>query len=84
MTFEKSVETRGHEDLSKISWQYTHDLLGSVLEFAAILDLVLVFWTKMLFSFSQILVISLCDSFSPVLVDENSVFVKNKKTKEEV
>ena len=39
---------------------------------AAILDLVLVlvFWTKMLFSFSQILVISICDSFSPV--DENS------------
>ena len=39
---------------------------------AAILDLVLVFWTKMLFGFDQILVISICDSFSPVLVDENS------------
>ena len=41
---------------------------------AAILDLVLVlvFWTKILFSFSQILVISICDSFSPVLVNENS------------
>ena len=38
---------------------------------ATVLDLVLVlvFWTKMLFSFSQILVTSICDSFSPVLVD---------------
>ena len=45
-----------------------------VLFLAAILDLVLVlvFWTKMLFSFSQILVTSICDSFSPVLVNENS------------
>ena len=42
---------------------------GTVLFLAAILDLVLVlvFWTKMLF-------ISICDSFSPVLVDENSRF----------
>ena len=46
----------------------------TVLFLAAILDLVLVlfFWTKMLFSFSQIFVTSMCTSFSPVLVDENS------------
>ena len=46
----------------------------SMLFLAAILDLVLdfVFRTKMFFSFSQILVISICDSFSPVLVDESS------------
>ena len=60
---------------------------------AAILDLVLVlvFWTKMLFSFSQILITSICDRFSPVLVDENSGFSlvlvslsKKQKTKEEL
>ena len=45
---------------------------SAVLFLAAILDVVLVFGTKMLFSFSQILVISSCDSFSPILVDENS------------
>lgn len=46
---------------------------GSALLFlTTILDLVLVFWTKMLISFSQILVTSICDSFSPVLVDKNS------------
>ena len=41
---------------------------------AAILDLVLVlvFWTKMLISLSHILVIAILDSFSLVLVDENS------------
>ena len=41
---------------------------------AAILDLVLVlvFWTKMLVSFSHILVISILESFSLVLVDENA------------
>ena len=38
-------------------------MLSAVLFLAAILDLVLVLviWTKMLFSFSQILVISICD-----------------------
>ena len=65
-----------------------------VLFLAAILDivLVLVFWTKMLFSYSQILVTSVCDSFSPVLVDENSnrckssfsQFKLKNKTKEQV
>ena len=45
-------------------------VLQAVLFLAAIFDLV--FWTKMLFCFSQILVISICDSFSPVPVDENS------------
>ena len=39
---------------------------------AAILNLVLVIWTKILFSISQILVTSICDSFSPVLDDESS------------
>ena len=47
--------------------------MWAVLFLADILDLilVLVFWTKMFFSFSQILVTFICDSFSPVLVDEN-------------
>lgn len=40
--------------------------IGSVLFLAAIFNLVLVFWTKMFFSFSQILIISICDSFSPI------------------
>ena len=50
----------------------TQNYSEAVLFLAAIIDLVLglVFWTKMLFSFSQILVTSICDSFSPVLVDE--------------
>ena len=47
-------------------------MIKTVLFLAAILDLVSVFWTKMLFNFSQILVTSISDSFSPVLVDENS------------
>ena len=46
-------------------------ILPSLTFLAAILDLVLVFWTKMLFSFSQVLVTSSWDNFSPVLVDEN-------------
>lgn len=48
--------------------------LVPVLFLAAILDMVLflVFWTQMHFSVSQILVISVSDSFSPALVDEIS------------
>ena len=50
--------------------------MQTVLFLAAVLDLVSVFWTKMLFSFSQILVTSICDSFSQ--------FKLKNKTKEEV
>ena len=39
---------------------------------AALLVLVLVLWMKILISFSHILVISIWDRFSLVLVDENS------------
>jgi len=45
---------------------------GPVLFLAAILVLVLVFWTKMLFSFSHILVTYKRNSFSQVLVDEST------------
>ena len=51
--------------------KHQHVILPSLTFLAAILDLVLVFWTKMLFSFSQVLVTSSWDNFSPVLVDEN-------------
>ena len=49
-------------------------LLQQCFILAAILDLVLVlvFCTNMLFSFSQILVTSICDSFTSVVVHENS------------
>jgi len=44
----------------------------SVLFLAALLVLVVVFWTKMLLSFSHILVTYKLNSFSQVLVDENT------------
>jgi len=43
-----------------------------VLFLAALLVLVLVFWTKMPLSFSHILVTYKLNSFSQVLVDENT------------
>lgn len=39
-----------------------------VLFLAAILDLVLVFWTEMVLSFSSVVLIFISDSFSPVLI----------------
>ncbi|XDV25439.1 hypothetical protein PO909_029358, partial [Leuciscus waleckii] len=67
-----------HCQLNTLRFEFHYFLyvaqFGSVLFLAAllVLVLVLVFWTKMLFSFSHILVTYKLHSFSQVLVDENA------------